>query len=198
MRALFCAFTLSVGLLLMPLGCADSVPFGAADGGAADHGAIPPPPVRDGLRSGRRLKILYAQGLVRSVPDGSQIPVGLRDEELGAHCYEREAADGKRRCVPEGAETSSFYADAACTVPLYAVPVCLPTMKYTRTDVGCGVEVHRAVPFVLGMNVYRPSGLACDTVPVTAFHKGYVWYVAGDRVPPEDLVEIALGVGAPQ
>lgn len=66
----------------------------------ADDGRGPIEPV-----SGSRLKVRHWTGA-----DGSRLPVGLYDAELGVDCAPRMAADGKVRCLPVGlVETSEIY-----------------------------------------------------------------------------------------
>ncbi|MFO0580518.1 MAG: hypothetical protein U1A78_41635 [Polyangia bacterium] len=185
--------------LLSPAGCADSVSFGSADGGGAPDLSAPAPQLtRDGMRSGRRLRIQYMQGLVRSQPDGSQVPVGLHDAELGVPCYGQLTTDGKRRCVPDGASFSGYFADPGCGQPLHAAPPCSPELRFALVWAGCRVEVFQVVPYRLGANLYRLNGAVCDTVPVTDEHRSSTWYTRGAHVAPESLIELADGIGAPQ
>lgn len=58
------------------------------------------------------------------VADGAVVAWGaVIDATIGGPCVVLRAGDGELRCLPETAETSGLFADAACTEPAFAHPI---------------------------------------------------------------------------
>ncbi len=99
---------------------------GNADGGSSSSGGSTP---GGGFESGGRLK---ARTLVGS--DGARSPAGWVDSALSVECQWGKASDGQTRCLPSNHAIATYYADAACTVPVLLTSCGSPTHVYVPTD----------------------------------------------------------------
>jgi hypothetical protein len=70
----------------------------------------------DPYQSGTRLKASYWAGT-----DGSKQFTGWHDSQRNEDCSFTTAADGSTRCTPNAAFSSTYFADANCTQPVYVV-----------------------------------------------------------------------------
>lgn len=147
----------------------------------------------DGLRSGRRLRIRYAASA-----DGAQVPVGLWDDTNKVGCHAGTAADGKRRCILDGASEAPYFQDAACKVRLYMAPPCSEADAFGTTQTGCGWRVFKLQPVATPGMVYTEQGLTCLGMPLPAELGTYTFYARGAELPASELIELTDGVGAPQ
>ena len=87
--------------------------------------------------SGSQLKANYLEGA-----DGSRQFLGWRDAVNGIDCTYGLAADGSWRCLPAGPLAGTFFADAACTRPLVAIPkgCSAPKVALARGTSVCAVQ----------------------------------------------------------
>lgn len=154
------------------------VALAAACGGRVD-GAPPPDRLVPGAvaKSGSRLRLR-----VLEASDGSRVPIGFHDAELGVDCSPRADRDGVVRCLPVAVSTDGF-ADAACSVRAFtpassACPVrryvarqttrCPAPSDLAYFEVGARIEEHFAL--VDGVCTATPPGApsyAVGTVDVT-------------------------------
>lgn len=128
---------------------------GTPDGGAPQGGSVPGVETE----SGSRLKVMTHVG-----SDGSRFPGGWFDSELNTECSWSTAADGSRRCLPNGL-TATYYSDAACTALLALQDPCGAKQFAVVLDTAaaCGARRHifplaaQAFP----VNVWTKSGNSC-------------------------------------
>lgn len=184
-----CALGLALGACEAP-----SPPEGPPPTGPPDLGA---PMVRDDTRSGSRLRLVYLQGATASQRDGSQLPYAIRDVELDVLCTVGTGTDSKRRCLPEGATPSGYFADAGCQNPLFTAPDCIDAPRFVRQQAGCGQRIFGAAPYEPGTFVYRWGGVRCDSVGVTDELRLVRWFTRTQEVPAASLVEVSFAVGSP-
>jgi hypothetical protein len=193
LRSLLCVFALGFSLAAGACGVT-SPPEGPPPTGPPDLGLAG---VRDATRSGTRLRLVYAQGLTAGQRDGSQLPYAFRDQELGVLCTIGTAADSKKRCLPQAATLSGYYADAGCQNPLFTAPDCIETPLYVSQPAGCGQRIYGAAPFEPGPFIYRIGGVRCDSVGVTEDLRQVRWYTRTQEIPASSLIEVAFAVGSP-
>lgn len=154
--------------------------------------------------SGSRLVVQAWEGA-----DGSRLPVGLFDRELGVRCEPRLAADGVTRCLPVGARSLSevrsdhdLWVDEARTIPAWSAD---PELGYSATWPMEGDTLHprycdlpRAPRIILG-----PSDVWCGPTAyeVVEISEGFDRWgpVEGDwlrttgaEIPPDAFVEMTL------
>jgi len=166
-----------------------------------DAGSVQPPIPRiaDGFRSGTRIALLYAQDV--PPPNAgrgflpAQFPVALWDVVMQAPCHVQLMQDGRRRCVPEAAYPSGYYADNRCTQTLYSGGACAEPKQYVQDSVGCAAVIFRAQAVSPSAFYVQTGPSMCTTV---APPQGDLqWYARGDRIPDSDLAEVGLLVGRP-
>lgn len=184
-----CAFGLALGACE-----ASSPPEGPPPTGPPDLGA---PSVRDNTRSGSRLRLVYLQGAIAGQRDGSQLPFAIRDAELEVLCTVGTATDSRRRCLPEGATASGYFADAGCQNPLFTAPDCIEPPRFVRQQAGCGQRIFGAAAFEPGTFIYRLGGVRCDSVGVTDELRQVRWFTRTQEVPANSLIEVSFAVGSP-
>lgn len=149
-------------------------------------------PAGDAPRSGQRLKVTSLHGA-----DGSNQFAGWYDAALEVDCSFAIAADGVWRCLPAGAETGRFFADAACTQRLATLPRGCETPAYAiLTDTSVCLGQPRKEVFSLGVAFAGPIAYsvvagACSAV-TSADLVLYDLYLVGDQATPESFVESTL------
>lgn len=110
----------------------------------ADANVEPPVDTSDGIKSGTRLKVRWADF------DGIKSFVSLFDTTRNEACMPRKFADGKTYCIPPAANV--VFLDASCTMPIGFQPgSCLvpQTMYYVEND-----------------------SLTCDNLPKKVYSRG--------------------------
>lgn len=146
----------------------------------------------DADRSGERLRAAYLNGA-----DGSRQFVGWYDASLEVDCTYAIASDGSWRCLPGGAETGRFFADAACTQRLATLPrgCSAPAYAVSSDTSACAWRPSKHV-FSLGVPYTGPIAYsfvagACSAV-TSADLILYDLHLVGDEVPPESFVAATL------
>lgn len=145
----------------------------------------------DGMTSGTRLKILWADF------DGTRIPVGTHDAMRGEDCYTSRFADGNTYCVPPANDIQ--YKDAACSQAVGVVysPATCPTappdylIEYQATPCNYSPsQVYRRGPAVAGNSFYSLQSDGSCGGPYT--DPSYHLYSLGAVVPTSELVKLTL------
>lgn len=140
--------------------------------------------------SGARLKAKYLEGA-----DGSRQFFAWYDTTRGVDCSFSEAADGVWRCLPSGADSGYFFADAACSQQVSLVPkgCAAPAYALVLDHSACRWRPATRVfllgaPFTGPVIYYWVSGAACAAVTNTdlAFHDPYL---VGEEVTASSFVQ---------
>ncbi len=142
-----------------------SGPIGTHAGGGGGSTLINPvPDASADPESGSRLKASY-----RIADDGSKeyVPGSWYDTQRQEACSFATAADGKERCLPDGAAVSAF-SDSACTVGIAAVKTGCAAPKYgvTASQDAChegsvGLTIHSIGAPAQVTTLYVQSGTSC-------------------------------------
>jgi hypothetical protein len=109
-----------------------------------------------------------------------------------------KTADGVVRCLPTGMYGSSYYADAACSIPVgwtFAAQCVTSVPKYIAVtsvasdpcDTG-SVETRVVGPLYSGQLWLKGSG---NCVALTSQPAGYVFYSVGDVVPASEFAPVS-------
>jgi hypothetical protein len=160
------------------------------DSGLADALMNPVPTASADPVSGTRLKAEYL-----IADDGSKEYVAdlWFDSQRNETCAFSTAADGKQRCLPEGAEATIF-ADSACTTPVLTVPSGCAAPPYgigTAATSTCGATTAGAQIFSVGAamtptTLYVQSGTSCYSAGPAATTFSY--YALGAQIPATSFV----------
>ena len=188
------AFVLGLGCVLVGAFCAGGPTYHEVPPGP-DAGVIVsgPTPRSDGLRSGKRLRLRY-----KVTADGAQVPVGFWDDVHKVGCHAGTAADGKLRCLLDGASESQYVQDPACRVRLHLAPPCAEPYAFGEGNEGCARHVFRISAAATPGTLYYQQGSSCQAMPLPPELGPYTWYSRGAEVSPPELVEMLDGIGAPQ
>jgi hypothetical protein len=172
---------------------------GSSGSGGHGAGAGPAPTqpvevVRQGPRSGSRLKAQYFVGA-----DGSKAYAGMYDAQTEKECAFVTAADGAYRCLPSGPgviASTAYYADATCTRPILSFPKVCSGPPYVSTfETKCsGTTVFHVFPtsgpFAPGASVYLSAGGACAPIPTVTIPGA--WIGTGTEAAPSTFVQASL------
>ena len=162
---------------------------GVGGGGGGIGGA---PTTDPGWESGTRLR-----ARIQSGTDGSQRFVGWHDSTLGIDCAELPSMDGKKRCLPAGAQyTKGYYLDTACSQPvaLFSGTACHGDYGTNHEfSVGwCGgyrTEVRSIGALVSNSTLYLLAGTNNCHGPYS--QPGSVAHLLGAVVPASTFVELS-------
>ncbi len=120
----------------------------------------------------------------------------LYDSTAGEECFPSMFSDGKLRCVSVAATSTSYFADATCTEPLWPTYPCEPgpgeggtRWLLTSVNGGCGpaVDSIRPIGEAYAGPVFRLNQ-TCEPEP----NPGATLHVLGDVVPFDTFAEVEL------
>ena len=165
----------------------DSGIFDALTNPVADASAEP--------TSGTRLKAVYRTG-----SDGlKEYLSGVwYDSQRSEQCTFSPAADGKQRCLPDGA-AAQIYSDAMCTTPLLSVATGCTPPAYAQTmlaEASCSTTVGGTHVYAVGAStspsaLYVQAGSSCYSAGPGA--TGFSYFSVGAEVPATSFVEATQG-----
>lgn len=183
---LFLGLTLSVG-------CGTGTPSGMPPPSGTDGGANLST-VPDGVKSGNRLAV----GYMVSTGEGSQMPFGFVDRQLGdLPCHPVWQNTGYR-CVPDFAEPSSYYFDKDCKQPIFRSAACQPPRSYVGYSGECGAYILAATPVQPPGQAWNIGGGGCGTATLPGnLLTDRLYAASGDPLPNEMWAPLSFVRGAP-
>jgi len=171
-------------------GGADAEPAAGTDAGASGNG------VANFALSGTRLKVRILKSA-----DGAMTPWGFFDSALGTDCSALTATDGQLRCLPLGASTGQFFADASCTIPAAIGPsgTKFATVGST-TPAGCALgttsfAIYKTGDAVAVASLFQKSADKCAPID-SSYSKIYGCasaFTVGAEVAPTEFVALSTG-----
>ena len=159
------------------------------DSGLIDALLDPVPTAAADPTSGRRLKAQYRLG-----DDGSKeyLPGTWFDAQRNEVCAFGPAADGKERCMPDGAVVS-VYSDAMCQTPLLMITssCAAPAYALVQDASTCDSTAGATHVFAVGATttpttLYVQTGTSCFAAGPAA--TGYTYYAVGAEIPASSFV----------
>jgi hypothetical protein len=162
---------------------------GAPTGGASPTGGSSQTGGDVGQSSGSRLKAKHYVGA-----DGSKQFAGWYDSQLKADCWFQQV-NGKTVCTPT-LWSSSYYADAACTVPLFyttAIGCGGIAYEYGASNYDCNARrIYRLQAMSAPASMYS-KGTACTAMSPPASGAGITYsYFSAQEVPLTTFVEASV------
>lgn len=160
-----------------------------SDSGLIDALLDPVPTASADPQSGGRLKAQYRLG-----DDGSKeyLAGAWFDSQRNEVCTFGPAADGKERCMPDGA-TATVFADAMCQSPLLmitsgcAAPSYALQLATSTCDVSPGaIHVFSVGAATTPSALYIQAGSSCYQAGTAT--TGYTYYAVGPEIPPSSFV----------
>jgi len=132
-----------------------------------------------------------------TTPTGERLAaVGFRDDQRGHRCTDMLAADGEHRCLPSDAGVMSYWADAACSVPVHmraaTAPAPTTLVNYLTGSPACGdaycAHVYTVAPLADLSTLHGGSPADCYATVSIA---GQAYDVATGEIAPTAFVALS-------
>jgi hypothetical protein len=133
--------------------------------------------------------------------DGARMFAGVFDNELGSECFfVQDATKTSAKCVPSSVSASTYYGDAACTIPRAEFRTGCAVPKYaTRPSAGLGCAftsqvpaIHLTGPLLATLPLY--SGGRCTLTSPRPDHSYYP--IGAELIEPGQLTRAPAAQGS--